>query len=270
MLTYPLLLSSLLLFVGSPARADEVLNVTGALEPGDPMLDDNSLYDVYTFEGTAGQSVAIALESTQFDTYLMLIHPNGEKIGENDDVAPNNTNSFLGGILPDDGVYTVIVNAFDETGRGTYQLQVSSEDMAPASSAPAGTIDELVQQGTQYLRTQQFAAAEQTYQQALQLAVQQGDRTAEAELYEYIAVAKIQLQDIQNAITLFEQALDLQRNLDNRPSEMRLLQNIGNAYSRFLGDRPTARAYYEQALGIAQELGDNQAEQELLGLLSGL
>ena len=297
--TYSILLSSLLLSAGVPATAAassapaiapgqsshpnssalalglkqtddaELLNVTGTLEAGDSLLEDNSLYDVYTFEASAGQSVSILLESTDFDTYLLLVHSSGETVGENDDIGPINTNSSLSGVLPVDGVYAVVVNAHDASGRGDYRLRVTSEGSAAASTS-SETIDDLVEQGTRQLRTRQYAAAEYSYQRALQIAQQQGDRPAEAELYEYLAVAQVNSGRVNDGIALFEQALALQRDLEHRPEEMRLLQNLGNTHMHVVGDRAKAKDYYQQALAIAQELGDSAAEQELMNRLRGL
>ena len=54
-----------------PSRA--ILQEEGALVAGGPVLpSDNSLYREYTFEGRAGQSVAISLESTDFAIWLSL------------------------------------------------------------------------------------------------------------------------------------------------------------------------------------------------------
>jgi hypothetical protein len=38
-----------------------------------------SLYNTYTFEGTEGQFIRIQLDSDDFDTYLILLAPDGDK-----------------------------------------------------------------------------------------------------------------------------------------------------------------------------------------------
>ncbi|MEC5028468.1 MAG: CAP domain-containing protein [Oscillatoria sp. PMC 1051.18] len=97
----------------------------GILQEGDEILpNDNSLYDVHSFQGSAGRQVTITLESNQFDTYLALIDPTGELIQENDDVAEDNTNSSITLTLPMDGVYRIIVNSYDAQGRGEYRVTV--------------------------------------------------------------------------------------------------------------------------------------------------
>lgn len=97
----------------------------GALEEGDNKLPaDNSFYDIHAFSGTAGQSITIAVESEDFDTYLFLLDPANEQIAENDDLAEGNSNSTITLTLPSDGIYKVIVNSYDEDGKGSYDLSV--------------------------------------------------------------------------------------------------------------------------------------------------
>jgi Bacterial pre-peptidase C-terminal domain len=86
--------------------------------------DDGSLFDVYEFSGSAGQTVTITLESTEFDPYLILVDSSGNAIDQNDDASNSNANSFLRVRLPQTGTYQAIVNSYDRTGRGRYKLTV--------------------------------------------------------------------------------------------------------------------------------------------------
>jgi len=102
-----------------------VLQEEGALEDGDTVLEsDGSLYDVYTFEGETGQSVTVNLSSSEFDTYLLLIDPEGQLLEQNDDAAEDDMNSSLTVTLPSDGTYTVVSNGFDSESRGGYAVEV--------------------------------------------------------------------------------------------------------------------------------------------------
>jgi hypothetical protein len=99
---------------------------TGSLEQGDRVIeDDGSLYDFYPIQGRAGESVTINLESDKFDAFVALVDSNGKTVGENDDISPEDSNSQLKVTLPEDGVYNVIVNTYDENGTGEYILKVS-------------------------------------------------------------------------------------------------------------------------------------------------
>jgi len=101
-----------------------ILRQSGRLGPGDRTLRDGSYFQEFTFRGRANQRVRIRLESNDFDTYLILLDQARNLIGENDDANPNTTNSELTVTLPRDGEYTILVNAFDRTGRGQFLLTV--------------------------------------------------------------------------------------------------------------------------------------------------
>jgi serine protease Do len=102
-----------------------ILQERGELASGDLVLgDDGSFFDVYEFSGSAGQTVTITLESTEFDPYLILVDSSGNAIEQNDDASSSNANSFLRVRLPQTGTYQAIVNSYDRTGRGRYQLTV--------------------------------------------------------------------------------------------------------------------------------------------------
>ncbi|HLO49827.1 MAG TPA: trypsin-like peptidase domain-containing protein [Kamptonema sp.] len=108
-----------------PESRSLILREEGVLAQGAPVLQsDGSLYREYTFEGRAGQSVTITLESSEFDPYLALFAPNNRLVAENDDLNEESQNAGLTVTLPVAGRYRVIVNAYDSTGRGRYTLTV--------------------------------------------------------------------------------------------------------------------------------------------------
>ncbi|MGK7951154.1 MAG: pre-peptidase C-terminal domain-containing protein [Xenococcaceae cyanobacterium] len=97
----------------------------GKLEEGDTTIpDDGSFYDSYPLQGNAGDSFIISVESQEFDTFLAVMDTEGNILGQNDDISEGNSNSRLEITLPSNGVYSVIVNAYDEGGRGNYLLTV--------------------------------------------------------------------------------------------------------------------------------------------------
>ncbi|MDY7022074.1 MAG: trypsin-like peptidase domain-containing protein [Cyanobacteriota bacterium] len=102
-----------------------ILEERGRLDNSDPVLpSDGSRYDEYVFDGEAGQSVTIRLESSEFDPYLAVFSPNGQLVGENDDANSSEKNAALTFTLPVTGRYRVVVNAYDSTGQGDYLLTV--------------------------------------------------------------------------------------------------------------------------------------------------
>jgi hypothetical protein len=111
-----------------PSNPDGTIDhvLRGELSDGDPRLgQDNSLYDDYAFVAAAGWIIEVDMRSDELDTYLWLIDPDGRALVQDDDGgdgAP--TNSHIVYTATSDGTYTVRANAYDETGRGGYQLHV--------------------------------------------------------------------------------------------------------------------------------------------------
>lgn len=96
----------------------------GELSVGGPTLNDDSLYETYSFQGVREQRLIITLVSDEFDTYLKLIGPDGEEVARNDDVSESSNDSYISTSLVEDGTYTVWANAYDQTGSGRYSLSV--------------------------------------------------------------------------------------------------------------------------------------------------
>ncbi|GAB4379324.1 MAG: hypothetical protein Kow00121_33250 [Elainellaceae cyanobacterium] len=102
-----------------------LLKEEGTLGANSQVLQaDGSLYDEYSFQGQAGQNVTILLESSDFDPFVILVGPDDQVVGQNDDASPRTLNSLLTATLPVNGTYRIIANAYDQAGRGNYILTV--------------------------------------------------------------------------------------------------------------------------------------------------
>ncbi|MBE9099856.1 trypsin-like peptidase domain-containing protein [Vacuolonema iberomarrocanum] len=104
----------------------EVLVMDGAFVGGEiteasNVFDDQSYFNAYLFEGRAGQVVEIAMESADFDAYLMLFGPEGEAVAEDDD-SYGNGNAYITVTLPANGVYTIFANTYEAGNTGRYQI----------------------------------------------------------------------------------------------------------------------------------------------------
>ena len=107
------------------ASAETILQERGTLGPNSQVWpEDNSLFLEYQFYGTQGQTVTITMESSEFDTYLMLFDESWQILAQNNDTSPQNTDSILVLTLPYTGTYRVIANALDDRGRGRFELTV--------------------------------------------------------------------------------------------------------------------------------------------------
>ncbi|EDX75320.1 Bacterial pre-peptidase C-terminal domain family [Coleofasciculus chthonoplastes PCC 7420] len=97
--------------------------IPGRLGQGSHVLaDDNSFFDIYAFEGRAGQRVQIDMTSGEIDSYLILLDPNGNDLAQDDD-SGGGTNARLSVTLPRDGIYLLMANAYEAGQTGSYNLR---------------------------------------------------------------------------------------------------------------------------------------------------
>ena len=99
--------------------------VDGALTDGDgevalTLAGDRRKADAYTLELRAGQVLTAELQSTAFDTYLMLAQ--GEAALARNDDAGGTQRSALTFTAPATGAYTLYAGTFTAAGRGAYTL----------------------------------------------------------------------------------------------------------------------------------------------------
>lgn len=113
-----------------PSAVEMGADMEGWLTEGDAREQDRgSLYDLWTFRGTAGETVRITMKSDEFDTYLYfgrMVDGEWVVIDTNDD-GEENTDSELTVTLPDTGEYQIHASAFVERGSGPYRLRVERQ-----------------------------------------------------------------------------------------------------------------------------------------------
>ncbi|MGL5877598.1 MAG: hypothetical protein ACRC2V_07435 [Xenococcaceae cyanobacterium] len=103
------------------------LSKNGSLAKGDATLsNDGSFYDFYPFKGRAGDVFVVEVNSQEFDPFVAIVDSTGKTIAQNDDLDDRNSNSRLQLTLPGDGEYRIIINSYQEKGRGRYTLKVSN------------------------------------------------------------------------------------------------------------------------------------------------
>ncbi|MEQ9552325.1 MAG: trypsin-like peptidase domain-containing protein [Coleofasciculus sp. G3-WIS-01] len=109
-------------------RPPQPLALNGAVIPGrlgqgsQVLPTDNSFFDIYAFEGRAGQRVQIDMTSGEIDSFLILLDPNGNDLAQDDD-SGGGTNARLSVILPRDGIYLLMANAYEAGQTGSYNLR---------------------------------------------------------------------------------------------------------------------------------------------------
>lgn len=114
---------------GFDFRSEPALPIQTSVPVNGSITLDNA-YDVYSFQGTAGQVVTIRMEATQgtLDTKLFLIGPSGAELIFNDDADPalvigtegRTTDSLISAFtLTETGEYLIIATRFGATNGGT-------------------------------------------------------------------------------------------------------------------------------------------------------
>ncbi|NEQ33800.1 MAG: trypsin-like serine protease [Leptolyngbya sp. SIO4C5] len=100
--------------------------VSGQLDSNSNVLPvDNSYFNVYAFEGNAGQPITVEMRSSEIDSFLILVAPDGSTVGQDDD-SGGNFNAKLSATLPTSGTYLVLANSYAPAEAGRYQIRVSS------------------------------------------------------------------------------------------------------------------------------------------------
>jgi hypothetical protein len=87
----------------------------------------------YSFTAAPGDSVTIALNSDDFDSYLRLRDSSGNEIAYNDD-GGGSLNSLIGPLLlTDGGVYTIVASSLSGSSTGAFVLILNSANLMPIS-----------------------------------------------------------------------------------------------------------------------------------------
>lgn len=95
----------------------------------------NAYSKLYTFEAKQGQAVNIALRSSDFDSYLLLLAPNGAVFALDDDGLERfGTSSRIPALagnlqLPVAGFYTIVATSFDPDEVGSFSLRLEFADV---------------------------------------------------------------------------------------------------------------------------------------------
>ena len=98
--------------------------VQGSLDPDDARsIRYGTLIDVYDLACTQGMSITVSLRSAELDSYLLIIDPNGETVGEDDD-SGGALDARLGLTCTMTAGYRVLVTS-TQYATGGYALEVS-------------------------------------------------------------------------------------------------------------------------------------------------
>ena len=251
-----------LLLARVPLLAVEPVTVEGRLKRTSETLS-GFFYDVYFFEGVAGESVFIELSSEEFDAVLILldplVDPEGNSIIANNKDSEDSVeekNAQIAVVLQTTGTYRIIATTSEKQKVGSYSLSWRDASETEVKKTLA---DVLFQQGIQQSQVNQFKEALASWEQSLKLYRELGDRQGQADSLESLGFAYLILGEYQQAIHFHQQSLALKREIGDRQGQADSLGGLGIAYGA-LGDYQRALDLYQQQLTIAREVGDRQRE----------
>lgn len=107
----------------------------GTLARGDRTLASGEFMDTYRQTFTAGESVHIRVESSDFDPYLIVRSPGGEQ-SDNDDIAPPDRAAGIDIPAAEAGQYSIGVTSYQSGETGRYTLRVTRGAGAGAAASP--------------------------------------------------------------------------------------------------------------------------------------
>lgn len=125
------------------------------------------------------------------------------------------------------------------------------------------------QQGVQQFQSYQLDAALNLWKQALDLYRQTGDRVGEGRVLGNLGAVYEGLGDNEQALTYFRQSLDVARVLEDLQGISFALSNIAHVYKN-QGNYSQAITYREQAIALDRERNDQASEGENLSSLGSL
>ena len=100
----------------------------GLLEPGDDLAGDGPYQDRWVVNARGGQRLRIDMHSDYFDSYLIVLGPDGTQLGSDDDSGNEGNDASLGIRTSSSGPYTILATSYgDQVRSGSYRLTVSEE-----------------------------------------------------------------------------------------------------------------------------------------------
>jgi hypothetical protein len=97
--------------------------MSGQLSATDPKLSDGSVYQAWTYIGTAGETIQVDVVSSDVDAYAIVQDGNGQKLAADDD-SGGGTNARIIYTLPYSGAYRLIANTYRQGSYGAFSLSV--------------------------------------------------------------------------------------------------------------------------------------------------
>lgn len=144
--------------------------------------------------------------------------------------------------------------------------EASSPVQIAQATTPDAQADALLRQGAAQLQRRQVEAALQSWNEALELYRQSGNRIGEGRVLGNIGAVAEAVGNYPEAIAAFEDSLEVAREINDYQGIVFALNNLGHTHE-LLGNYEQALVYQEEALTLTQQRGDRAGEQHTLNAL---
>lgn len=120
----------------TPIHAGQTL--TGELNDSDPMMDDSSHYDLFSFSAKRGQQATITMRSTAFDSYLTFgrIEDGSFRTLDSDDDSGGGDDAQVVARITRDGEYAIRTNSLFSNVSGQYTVRLEMGVAPPVVVVP--------------------------------------------------------------------------------------------------------------------------------------
>lgn len=236
---------------GGIARAitPEEFEFEGELTAEDATVGASRYVDSYTFEGRAGEMIAIEVDSEVLDSVVMLFHSTGPVSRDRD--SGDGNNALLVVELPRDGEYEVLVAAVSQGQVGEYRLRWRTATERDRQQFRAAQLN---RQGFVLRRSSQWAEAAERFRAANQLYQIVGDRHGEAQTLNNLGKMLYSQGQFDQALVLFQSALTMREEVGDRQGIGITLNDIALVHST-QGRLDQALQGWKTALAIFRDLG---------------
>ncbi|MEM0978668.1 MAG: CHAT domain-containing protein [Cyanobacteria bacterium P01_H01_bin.58] len=230
----------------APSQPPFVANaVTGQLDGNSQTFRDGTSFDVYAFEGTAGDSIALAMASDAFDAVLILVKPDGEILASYDGGGEGSDVEFMLR-LPDTGSYQLYATSNNPGETGSYRLSWRALTAAEDAELPS--------------RNQSYYSDRFSEDAASELSLEDGGTAA---IFNALA----------SELPKLEEQLDVLRVRlgNNHPEVASSLEELAGMY-HIQGRYADAEPLYLEALSIYRSLpsADPEEESSILNSLANM
>ena len=140
-----------------------------------------------------------------------------------------------------------------------FSVPLVSAQPVPSEMENEGAGLHLLERGMVQLQNAEAQGAIASFQEALNLFVERGDRAGEGRALTHLAMAYEFLNDYPQALEYHQRALEISRAQGNREWEVSDLNSLG-AVHNILGNVDRALDYSRQSLDLAREIGDRPGE----------